>query len=273
MASGRWQPQTIKRYIESIPTSTRVARVETDAGEGFLKAMGNPEGPHVLACELVGTLLAEWLGLATLDSAIIWVGSDDEIEFAGGGMAAPGPAFITRAETGMAWGGDAPTLRKLLNPGDISRLIVLDTWIRNCDRYRPEPNRRVNRDNVFLTWSSNQRKGLTLKAIDHTHAFTCGRELTRRLSQLDDVRDKTLFGTFPEFFPFLRREDVSDCAGRLGTMNTTEATKVVDKIPGEWQVEESIRLAWIKLICDRAKFVSEHIVSWLWAVGPRDDVR
>jgi hypothetical protein len=63
----------------------------------------------------------------------------------------------------MAWGGDAPTLRRLLNPGDISRLIMLDTWIRNCDRYRPEPNRRVNRDNVFLAWSSNQKKGLTLK--------------------------------------------------------------------------------------------------------------
>jgi hypothetical protein len=65
MASGIWHPQTIKRFVESVPSSTSVVRVETDAGEGFLKAMGNPEGEHVLACELVGTFLAEWLGLPT----------------------------------------------------------------------------------------------------------------------------------------------------------------------------------------------------------------
>lgn len=63
VANGVWKPQTILRYVESIPTSTRVVRVETDQGEGFLKALGNPEGPHVLACELVGTLLAEWMGI------------------------------------------------------------------------------------------------------------------------------------------------------------------------------------------------------------------
>ena len=61
-----WRPTTIRRFIESIPTSTNVTRVDTDAGEGFLKPLGNPEGPQVLACDLVGTLLAEWLGLPTL---------------------------------------------------------------------------------------------------------------------------------------------------------------------------------------------------------------
>jgi hypothetical protein len=250
-----------------------VVRVETDAGEGFLKAMGNPEGPHVLACELVGTLLAEWLGLPTLDSAIIWVGSDDEIEFEGGGKAAPGPAFITRAEKGMSWGGDSATLRKILNPVDISRLVVLDTWIRNCDRYRQEPNRRVNRDNVFFAWETNSRKGLTLKAIDHTHAFTCGRELTKRLGQLEDVQDTALFGLFPEFISFLRLEDVSDCAACLGKMDITDAARVVNKVPSDWQVEEATRAAWIKFICDRARFVSERVVSWLWPVGPARDAR
>jgi len=89
--------------------------------------MGNPEGPHVLACELVGTLLAEWLGLPTLDSAIIWVEPDDEIEFAGGGRATPGPAFITKFERGTAWGGDVRTLHDILNPGNIPWLVVLDT--------------------------------------------------------------------------------------------------------------------------------------------------
>lgn len=55
------------------PASTRVVRVETDQGEGFLKALRNPEGPHVLACELVGTLLADGMGIPTLDFSIIEV--------------------------------------------------------------------------------------------------------------------------------------------------------------------------------------------------------
>ena len=173
----------------------------------------------------------------------------------------------------MAWGGDVSALRNILNPGDVSRLIVLDTWIRNCDRYRPEPNRRVNRDNVFLAWESNSRKGLTLKAIDHTHAFTCGRELTTRLGRLEDVQDTTLFGCFPEFLSFLRHEDVSDCAARLAQMDITEASKAVGKVPSDWHVEEAARVAWIQFICDRAKFVSEHVVSWLWPVTPARDAR
>jgi hypothetical protein len=199
-----------------------------------------------------------------LDSAIIWVTAEDEIPLAGEGKALPGPAFITKAEKGLSWGGDAGTLRKISNPRDIARMVVLDTWIRNCDRYRPEPNRRINRDNVFLVWDSVPRTGLSLKAIDHTHAFTCGRQLSRRLSHIDDIQDETIFGCFPEFVSFLTREDISNAASRLTAMTPLQAARMVDKVPGEWQVEEAIREAWVKLICDRAKFVSERIGSWLW---------
>src|SRR5580658_10417394 len=97
MSGGRWHPRTIRRFIRSIPTSTNVLQVDTDVGEGYLKAMGNPEGPHVLACELVGTILAEWLGIPTLEHALIQVTPDDELPFAKGGAATPGMAFITRS--------------------------------------------------------------------------------------------------------------------------------------------------------------------------------
>ena len=110
MNGGTWQPRTILRFVRAFPTSTSVVRVDTDAGEGYLKALGNPEGPHVLACELVGTLLAEWLGLPTLEHALVWVTPEDEIPLAGGGLAAPGPAFITKAASGFSWGGDEETL-------------------------------------------------------------------------------------------------------------------------------------------------------------------
>jgi hypothetical protein len=151
MPAGVWQPRVIQRFVEVISRSTRVMRVDTDAGEGYLKALGNPEGPQVLACELVGTLAAEWLGVPTLDSAVVTVTAEDELPMGEGRMAGVGPAFITRAEKGIAWGGDEDALRGIGNPEAVSGLVVLDTWIRNCDRYRPEPQWRVNRDNVYLS--------------------------------------------------------------------------------------------------------------------------
>jgi hypothetical protein len=76
---SNWQPKVIRAYVDTVPSSTNVAIVETDAGKGYLKAMGNPEGEHALACELVGTQLAHWFGLRTFDFALIAV-NENEIE-------------------------------------------------------------------------------------------------------------------------------------------------------------------------------------------------
>ena len=263
MNGGVWRPQTVLRFIRSLPTSTNVVRVDTDAGEGFLKAMGNPEGPHALACELVGTLLAEWLGLPTFEHALVWITPEDEIPLATGGQAAPGPAFITKAADGFPWGGDVETLRQV-RPETVSGLVALDTWIRNCDRYRPAPNLRVNRDNVFLAWETEPERGLVLKAIDHTHAFTCGRGLTARISHLDEIRDTTVFGRFPEFEPLLNPEHVRAAAGRLDQMDRAIAERFVAQVPSEWQVEATVREAWVRFIVERAAFVAANLVTWLW---------
>lgn len=68
---GRWHPKYVVRPIDARLSSTNVVIVETDLGPGFLKAIGNPAGTHCLACELVATQLAEWLGLQTLDYGLI----------------------------------------------------------------------------------------------------------------------------------------------------------------------------------------------------------
>ncbi len=69
----KWQPTEIRRFVRSVPSSTGVAVVISDAGEGYLKAIGNPEGEHVLACEWVATHLARWFGLPTFDFTLIEV--------------------------------------------------------------------------------------------------------------------------------------------------------------------------------------------------------
>jgi len=139
MAAGDWSPTTFLRFERSLSTSTRVAKVVTDAGDAYLKGLGNPEGPHALACEMVGTQLAHLFGLPTLDSAILQVNADeDEIPLYGGGKVTSGSAYCTREEPGHAWGGDAEELKLLENPQDIVRLVVFDTWVRNRDRHHPD---------------------------------------------------------------------------------------------------------------------------------------
>ena len=86
--------------------------------------MGNHEGLHILACELVATQLARWFGLPTFDFAIIDVTDVDEIPFHDGTNAQVGPAFITRSESGDVWSGDEAQLARLFNPHDISRLVI-----------------------------------------------------------------------------------------------------------------------------------------------------
>src|SRR6266849_1926175 len=103
-AAGAWSPIRILRAVEAFPTGSAVVRVETDQGEGFLKALSNKTEPHNLACELVGTLLARWMKLPTLEFHVIAVPEALRIPLADGTFAHPGPAFITRLEKGSAWG-------------------------------------------------------------------------------------------------------------------------------------------------------------------------
>ena len=50
---------------------------------------------------------------------------------------------------------------------------------------------------------SRAPKQLTLLAIDHGHAFTCGRELTPSVAHIDHIVDPRVFGTFPGFAGFI----------------------------------------------------------------------
>ena len=258
-----WQPTTFLRFEESRGSSTRAARIVTDAGPAFIKVMGNPEGPHVLACEWVGSNLAKWLGLPTFDFALMTIDSAvDEIPLFGGGHASSGPAFVTRAMEGHNWGGGQDELQHLDNPDDITRLVVLDTWILNCDRHAPLAKRRPKRDNVFLGDAGGGR--LRLVAMDHTHAFTCGRELTARTASIARVRDPNVYGRFPEFQTWIRKSVVLQTIKRLRQVDDAVVRPFIDGIPSEWGVGVAARSALLELICRRAAYVADNIPEKLY---------
>jgi hypothetical protein len=262
-----WQPTTIKRPDKLFATATETVRVTTDAGPGFLKALGNRGGPQYLAADWFATQLAAWLGLPTFEFAIIQVTAEDEIRFKNG-QAQPGPAFITREQSGMVWSGAEDELKMLINPADIGKLVLFDTWTRNCDRHPPDlTKRKVNRNNVFLSNEGMADGKLQLVAMDHTHCFNCGRDLNAQLAHINLVKSEEMFGLFPEFKPFIRAhwDAVVAAVAKLQTLDKLWVKDLIGAIPAEWQVDAAGRTALATQVCDRADYVNETFIALLEA--------
>ncbi len=264
---GQWRPTFIRKQEDALKTGTRVLRVQTDQGSAFLKAMGNPEGPHVLVCELIGTRLAEWFGLPTFDFGTIRVVAEYGLKFFEDGEVEPGPAFITKFDPGDVWGGIDRQLKQLANPGDISRLVVFDTWVLNCDRHSPD-GQRINRNNVYL--SEDAPPGyLLLRAMDHSHCFTCGKPLSPKLANIGCVKDERIYGLFPEFLPWLSRDVVAQSVEKLRSFTKHDAEALTQGIPVEWDMDALTHEALIQLLVSRAAFLASSIMDKLCPVdGP-----
>jgi hypothetical protein len=265
LCCGRaWQPTKVHRVVETFPTSTRVAKVMTDAGIGFLKGIGNPAGTNSLACELVAAELAVWLGLRTPDFAVLNVGGI-EIPLHGGGVVSPGPAFISREVQGTTGTPGDVFLRKLVAPGQVAKLAVFDTWIRNADRCPPEeaPDPTPNYDNQFFTPSGRK---FDLVALDHSHCFV-ETTLDQELGRPHLAADERLYGFFPEFRPYLTDKLVTQALERLSEMHRAFAEEVVGSIPPQWDVTETMRQAWADLIAVRAARVCDFVPRLLGVQG------
>lgn len=265
-----WQPTRFEELVDGpFTTSMGTALVNTDAGRCFLKALCNHESPHALAREFVGSSLAKWFGLSVPDFNTLDLEEVDCFAYPPpkNGRTQPGPAFVSRAVLGRAWGGAAADLAGLENPDDITRLVVFDTWIRNRDRHPPAGIAwKPNYANVLLADTDTAERH-RLYAIDHTHCFEAGTDLTKKLAVLANVRDDGVYGLFPAFVPLIQPRVVSWCRVTLAELKPDEVAEIVGAVPAEWQVPSEVRNAWIKLIVDRADFLVNKIENG-WRVRP-----
>lgn len=264
MTGNPWRPSSFLRYIDTVRSSSRTAIIETDAGRAYLKAINNPESPHVLACDWIGTQLARRFGLQTFDVAILELEEDDEIPLDQNLIAQRGPAFVARGEKGEPLAGES-SLRVVENLEDIARLIVFDTWVRNCDRHRPADDEepvRVNRDNVFLSEEGAAPGKFILKAIDHGHIFTCGKPLNRDLANIARVKDDRLYGLFPFFRKHVTAEQIAQVAVvELKNVHDDLWGDLLDTLPDAWQVTLDAKRAINRLLLERARYLADNLES------------
>jgi hypothetical protein len=224
--------------------------------------VGSPAGTHSLAAEWVAIRLARWLELPTLTAAVIEVTGVPPIELEPGRLAQPGPAFITRAEEGVPWSGDPGELDALDNPQDLARMVVFDTWVRNCDRHMPRPGHaaHMNRDNVFLSTEGASTGRFVLKPIDHAQCFCFATEFTPALlRQPSAIQDDRLYGYFPEFRGRVSELDVRQAVARCAASRREEVEALFAGIPGPWGVGDDLRNAWCDLVGERAAFLARNV--------------
>lgn len=259
----------VSAYIRTFDqSSSRALHVDTDAGEFVIKVLNNPEGPRVLVNEWLGTSLARLLDLPVPDFDIVEVPARLQLPLRPGETAYAGLAFGSRFERGQTWGGEVD-LRRAANLDAVSKLVVLDTWLRNVDRYSVGPDGRVreNRWNVFLSIEDAPRGRFILKAIDQGHSFGGVTWRSRDLRALPAVRDRRPYGNFPEFGRWLDREVVRSTVALATDISMERLENILGEMPRTWLGSGEDREALAQFVRDRAQFLATNIELMLWAQG------
>ncbi len=171
---------------------------------------------------------------------------------------------------GDPWGKSGLELDVLVNPQDITRLVVFDTWTLNCDRHHHDPAiRKPNYGNVYLSSEGVEPGERRLIAMDHGLCFIrSGEDLTPELAHIDKVKDEHVYGLFPQFRDRLKADIIKDCSARLHEMDAETAEAMVASVPTQWEVSAEAAKAWSELIYRRAAFVADNVRQWIELAEP-----
>src|SRR5262249_55680933 len=238
MADGIWNPTKYRQSIRPVVNSSSlVIRIQTDDGEAFLKAIHSELiCPEVLGCEWLGTHLAKRFGLQTFQISRIPIRGGDNVRLKKQSrtiLAKAGPAIVTKSETGKDIWTTKTIKSEILNPDDVNRLIVFDTWMRNCDRYLGTTGgsrRWDNPRNIFI--SENPDGTNVLKVIDHGYILTCGHPIDPGLRHKEC--EQKIYGLFPQFVPMISCRRVNEISKELSTVQTSMWDDLLSEIPHQW---------------------------------------
>lgn len=276
--SDEWRPTRVDEFLQSIGTSMRPAIVNTDAGRAYVKPLhDHVPDPMSLACDLVGLRAAEWFGLVVPKHAILGLGEDAFTYEEGGPRVCSGPALATQAvERAQPWDGNPRTLQRLAFPEHVAGLVLLDTWLRQDDRYPPldalehrrEVGMKPNTGNVLLDWQNE--KSLGLVAIDFGRIFGGGRP--RSSDGIEQIQDESIYGLWPAFRGLVTRERLEPWLGRLRSFDVDDAAQILRGIPPQWDWNASCgesaqrflvaRARWLSAETGGGRTIAARLIAW-----------
>lgn len=261
--SSNWEPSEIKRIVDFLPTSTKPIKAETDEGLALIKYIGNPQGCDALVAEFVAGSLAKQIGIPVPDFAIIRC---PEIEIERFGITTiAGPAFASKwVPEAMSLAPHSQLLANMRNTDLVTALVGFDTWVRNFDRFTNSGADPIsNFDNILFV--PDLRKS-ALVVIDHTHAFV---ESTFD-EELDDPtwwEDQTVYGSFPDFEPFLSHKVLMNVLDKIRTVDIKTLEEILEGLPLEWELTQHQRSRFADQLLKRARALPTWLPEKLFAQG------
>lgn len=257
MFAGRnWQPKKIERVTGVLETSTKPLRVITDDGPAIVKYMGNQAGLDALICELIGTELANDIGLVTPDFALADISALELPTHPLLGIE-PGPAFFSRWEEATSLSPRSTLLGNLRHPDDIAKLVTFDTWLRNKDRFEDAADGGYGNENFDNLLLRPDKRKVQLLVIDHTHAIA-ETTLDDELGQ-DWVDEQKVYGRFGQFAPFMTRRGVQVALTAISTIDVERIEGICQGVPREWGMTHALAQRLSVCIAERGG----KLGSWL----------
>lgn len=225
----------------------------SDGSEWVLKLIGNPQGVRPLAADWVGSVIAAQLGIPIPEPKIVDVGAEalstapEDIRL----WAKPGPAFGSKLvrESINVLGPAQLTLCS--NLSHMGRVAVLDTWIDVPDRKKPD-----GYWNLLIETSHHGQP--TFLAIDQGLAFgNCLYPIAA-----PPPPDSTVPVRLPEeLHPFLDRQEANEALRQMNLISSNELTALLDSLPLEWGILESMRDCIIEYMFSRRPSVESSITQ------------
>jgi hypothetical protein len=237
-------------------------------GLAAVKFLQNPQGPRVLANELIGFGLASLLGLEHPNVGIVEI----ETKILSGGsllvnvegeqyLFEPGLHFYSQ------WLSDVDILNPLdlekigvsQNPDMLSGVVLLDLLLDNWDR-------KPTNINLLLTRERGRQR---LKLIDLGLAFG------GPLWTLGNLQPHPQFGYFPPLNEPLRyknlslllktikKEDFTPYLSRLEYVTRASLETIIKGIPDAWEITSEERLGLLNCIMERAKGLPNYLAKRL----------
>ena len=203
----------------------------TDCGPAIVKYMGNQAGLEALICELVGTELANYVGLVTPDFAVAKM---PKLELPSHPLlnVKPGPAFYSRWEEATSLSPRSALLSNVRHADEISKLVVFDTWLRNRDRFVDSAGEEFGYENFDNLLLRQDKRKVQILVIDHSHAIVAT-TIEDELGQ-GWIDEQKVYGRFLQFAPLVSRRGVRAALEAISKIDVGTIESICERTPREW---------------------------------------